>query len=755
MEQSRKNTEEKITEGEIKLFDSIVRSLNIAVESSALYNPAHPAVEQAVKNFKGHLDNWLSVHESLDTGVASDNLLLQNNFVREKNDLYRQVAGYLHQRGVIALRISRGVELKELLDFFCLIVKDAKLIKRSGGIASQIPSAGHIFIKEIDYRKFLAGDESTSTGVTEEERTLWQELTSLDSSAGTDILPESKLDFVMHFLKDQKRSSSLLNKVYKEALAKLEDRTVVNNFRATFVRMLKYAQQQSPDSSSVIKQDLTKVIAGLNPDFVANLFSGEQEDDSAFNLGQDFLKDLPEDTIADFMASLIDSEGKMSDNLFKLFDKLVPQESSSGSLVATLADKLFEKKLLNKNTLSQLQVSVKELFEANSSSQFISQMYKLTVETLIDKSVSGKNKGSSLSALAQDCLESLEEPGLQRQKIWLLLNILWQEDKPEEFKKFCDILTAACKKIIQPEYLSSIKESIEFFSEKLKPQQSQNQEIAGYAHSALGELTEKAVAEKIISFIPRLDERGMPDVRSILAKSQWAPDLLIEAYVLEKNKAVKERICSVIAGLGPAAAASISQRFTAEIGKEGSSLGELFDILKKLNPQEAHKAAQTMLQSKDLDTRLAGLENFMSESEEEKSLLLEIFQKEESTQVKEKIIGVLVKTNSAPLLNQLFIILSKRFSPRKYLLTYIRACGDFSVNQAIPCLEQVVARRPLLDNQAKRELRVSAVVSLGEIASPEAMIVLKKALNDRSESVRKIARLAVESCKDKGIANSA
>ena len=715
MEEQHKNTIAKITEGEIKLFDSIVRSLNIAVESSALYNPSHPAVEQAVKNFKCHLDNWFSVHESLDAGVASDNLLLQNDFVREKNDLYRQVASYLHQRGVIALRISKGVELKELLDFFCLIVKDTKVIKEAGGIVSQMHSEGHIFIKEIDYSKFLAGDESAGSGVTKEERNIWQELTSLDSSIGTDVLPESKLDFVMNFLKDQKKSSSLLNKVYKEALAKLEDRTVVNNFRSTFVRMLKYAQQQPPDSSSAIKQDLTKVIAGLNPDFVANLFSSGSEHDPAFNLSQDFLKDLPEDTIADFMASLIDSEGKMSDSLFKLFDKLVPQETSSGSLVATLADKLFEKKLLNKNTLSQLQVSIKELFDANSSNQFISQMYKLTVETLIDKSVSGKNKGS-LSALAQDCLGSLEESGLERQKIWLLLNILWQEDKPEEFKKFCNILIAACKKIIQPEYLLSIKDSVEFLSEKLKPEQSQNQEISGYAHLALGELTDKAVSAKIISFIPGLDNKAMSDVSYILAKSQSAPDLLLEAYILEKDKAIKERICSVIASLGPAAAASISQRFVTGIGQEDSSLKELFDILKKLSPQEARKAARTMLQSKDPEMRLAGLGNFTPESEEDQNLLLGSFQNEESPQMKEKIIKLLVKTNSAPLLGKLFNIFTRSFFSRKYQLIFIRACGDLSANQAIPCLEQIVASRPFLDSKSKRELRVAAVVSLGEIA---------------------------------------
>lgn len=749
MEQSHKNMEDKITEGEIKLFDSIVQSLNIAVESSALYSSAHPAVEKAIINFKVHLDDWLLVHESLDVGIASDNLLLQNAFVREKNEVYSQIANYLHQRGVIALRISRGVELKELLDFFSLIVKDAKIIKKSGGIASQISSEGHIFIKEIDYRKFLAGDESMGAGVTEEERTIWQELTSLDSSTGTDILPDSKFDFMMHFLKDQKRSASLLNKVYKEALAKLEDHTVVKDFRATFVRMLKYAQQQSPDSSRAIKQDLTKVIAGINPDFVANLFINEQEHDSTFNLGQDLLKDLPEDTIADFMTSLIGSEGKMSDNLFKLFDKLVPQNASSGSLVATLADKLFQKKLLNKNTLSQLQVSIKELFEANSSNQFVSQMYKLTVETLIDKSVSGKNKGSALSALAQDCLESLEEPALEKQKISLLLNILWQEDKPGEFKKFCDIITIISKKIIEPEYLSSIKECVEFFSEKLKPQQSQNQEISGYAHSALGELTEKAVATKIISFIPRLDGKGISDLHSILAKSQWAPELLLEAYILEKNKTIKEKICSLIVGLGPDMAASISQHFAKDIGQDSSSLGELFDILKRLNPQEARKTARAMLQSKDLDTRLAGLGSFIPESEEEQSLLLEFFQKEESAQVKEKIIDVLVKTNCVSLLERLFSILNKNFSPRRYQLRYIKACGDFSANQAMPCLERILARRPFWDNQSKREFRVAAVVSLGEIASPEAMIVLKKALNDKSESVRKIAQLAIESCEDK------
>ncbi len=748
MEDNSDNALKKMSGEEIKVFDAIVRALNIALESSALYNPNHPAVVEAVKNFKAHLDSWFLSHEFLDIGISSDNLLLQNKFVREKHDLFKQVANYLHSRGIVALRISRGVELKELLIFLSLIVKDAALIKQEGGILSQVPLDGHILIKEIDYRNFLAGGESQGQGITQEERNIWQELTSLDLSDGLKALPESKLDFVTNFLKDQKKSASLLNKVYKEALAKLEDGAVVDSFRATFKRMLKYAQEQPFGNACAIKKDLAKVISGLNPDFVANLFTAQPANGLALDSGQDLLKDLPEDAVADFMASLIDSEGKMSDSLFKLFDKLVPQETSSGSLISTLADKLFAKKLLNKNTLSQLQVSIKELFEANSGNQFISEMYKLTVETLIDKSVSGKDK-NRLSALAQDCLASLEETSLQKEKIRLLLNILWQENKPEEFKKFSQMLVAACKRIIQPEYLLNIKESVEFFAAKLKPGEYPNQEISGAASLALLELTDKTILTKIISFLPKLSEKEIPDLSSILKKSEIASELILEAYISEKNKSEKQKIALVIAGLGEKAAESISRRIVADLGKEDPSLPELFNILKELSPQEARKAAREMLQSKESEMRLRGLESFNPETQEDNDLLFEVFKTVTDAQIKEKIIYALAKTNSAPIIEKMFDIFTKSFSAPKYQLICIKACGDFLADKAVPSLGKVLAKKPFLDNQRKRELRIAAVVSLGEIASLEALEALGKALNDKSESVRKIARLAIESCKDK------
>jgi len=49
--------------------------------------------------------------------------MLNGAFVKEADDLYGDVAGHLHKKGIVAISLTRGVDTAELLRFFSFLKK--------------------------------------------------------------------------------------------------------------------------------------------------------------------------------------------------------------------------------------------------------------------------------------------------------------------------------------------------------------------------------------------------------------------------------------------------------------------------------------------------------------------------------------------------------------------------------------------------------------------------------------------------------
>lgn len=741
---------DKIPEVKIKLFEVIVRSFTIAIKCSALYAITHPSVENSIKSFKENLDKWLDQEESLNIGIAADNLLLNQEFVREASELFAEVADYLHQRGLVAISFLKGVTLNELISFFTIIRNEPKFFTQNGGIVKNISKVDFIQIKEIDYSSLLnASDEGT---VTLEDKNIWQQLTSIGSNLQAQELPESSFEFIMDFLKDQKKSAPLLNKIYKDALQKLEGKSMVDSFRGTFENMVKYLKNKPKNDSRAIKAELAQILSNLNPDFVANVFVSNNPQTGAADLSKDFFNDLSDDEIANFMASLMSNEGKVSENLFKLFDKLAPKSKGTGNLAVMLTDKLLEKKLIKKDALTDLQTSIKHIFEANSDNEFMSQMYKLTVETLVDQGSQGQDSKNIYAQLVSEYENSLSQENMEKSKIDLVLNLLWLESDPGEYKKFSDILLQVLDKFNSPEYIQSFKEAFEYFNEKIKPEQRANPEISRIIDEAKEKLYSPASLCKIIALIPGLDALGLDAVAYIIGCSKGlSGGLVLDAFMNKKDDYLKDKFITVINKTGVDISENILNKLSDTSGLDKQSAKDLFKILKESYPSKAREIARNFIQSPDEDIRNYALDGFIPQNDEEINIIFNIFLKEGKEDSREKLLSGLVKSNDKNVLNKLFGLLQKKLMGSSYLVKCIRFCGDNGATEALPHLERIITLRPIFDTEVKKQLRISAVVSLAQIGTPEAMRLVEKSLTDQSDSVKKIAKLALDSYKENSL----
>ena len=738
--------EEKLSKEKIGLFDSVIKSLRLTLTNSSLYPPDHPAFISSIESFKYILEKWLTSEERLELGISSNNILLNGAFVKESGNFYSDIADNLHQKGLIAISFMKGIDAAELLRFFSFLKNDAKAISEKGGIAKNVGIMAHLIIKEADYSSLLTSAKTTGTM---DEKEIWRSLSGIGKDLRKGRLPGSKAEFMTGFLKDPKKAAAVLNKIYKEALAKIDRQSTAEEIRDIFSEMSKYFEKYSDGDTGNQKKVLANIMSNLDPELVVSLFKDQSVDGSAPDLADELFKGFSDDMLANFMASLMQNENNVNEKMIKLFSRLVSGQGRAGSVLPMMTDKLFAGKLLNKDTLSTLQNSIKGLFESHPDDDFITQVYNLTVESFLDK---GKGPGSGsgrYSALIDEYNESIKESGLKRAGIRLLLNILWLENDAAKFKKSTDTLVSSFKDIMAAEYISSIKEVFELLTEKLHPEQMKDNAIAEAVKDTLDKLTGDEILGKIISFIPVSEGETLNDIGYIIKNSkERSYNKLLDLFMKEPESANRGKFGHIISKTGDKITKEAVAGIDAAIDGPSFPVAiELYEVLKTVNPQEARAVAGRLIKNKNARVRSRMLDEFSPDSIGEKNTILEIFERETNPDIRKKLLEALIKTKDAETVKKLFERANKGIFKKKLLLELVTLCGTFKAETSLLHLKKILEHRPIINTGSARALRVQSVLSLARIGTPEAMELIRKAANDSDKSVGAMCKLVLESDK--------
>ncbi|MCK4462908.1 MAG: hypothetical protein KAU58_01195 [Candidatus Omnitrophica bacterium] len=729
----------ELSKEKLKRFNLVIRSLGTAIKDSLLYTPEHPVFNFAMKNLKTSLNKWFLDEGKMDLGISKDNLLLDGLYIKEEDTFYNEVADYLHSKGIITLSILKDIHIDELVEFFKFLKNDAKTIREKGGILKSIPSTPNLKIKEIDYSSLLG---SAREQVTTEEKKIQQSLYSVAEESKKGKLPESKLEFLVDFLENPQRSASALNKLYKEAVAKLEGEETVKSIREAIARIREYFKKDTGENAKKLRADLAHVITRLNPDLVIRLFEQATIDGKNFDLAQEITKDFSDEFIAGFIESLVSGEGALNENLLKVFDKLTPGEDKAANIAPMIVDRLFGKGLLNVDTFSKLQESIKEIFKMHPDSNFMSEMYKMTVETFVDKKTGTPISAARLYPLVREFMKSTTEENQRKEKIRLLINIIWLEDDPSGFKKFSARLTDIFPEILDSKNTESIKEILELFTERLRPEQQKNIQINSELKAILAKIITREIIEKIISFIPEKDNKGLEEIVYILSKTKNnSADSLIDMFVSEKDPLRRYKFRSVISMMK----GDISQEIARKMEDcHSSAARDLFEILKGTDPEKARLIAKRLIWHKDTQMRLEALEWFDPKTQDEKNSIFEIFKKEKNKEIQNKTLITLIKTKDKTIIDKLFKYTERSFFKSEFLLKLVELCGQLKMQETLPHLKRVLLKRLLFNTKKTDELRVASAVSLRQIGTAEAMELIKKGLNDKREPVRRTCNIIME-----------
>ncbi len=734
--------QDNLPKEKIELFDRLIKSLGVAISNCALYPPGHPSFQSSIGVFKESLDKWQTAEGDIEIGVSPDNILLNGDFVRKGNQPYKDVADYLHKRGIVAVSFAADIEIEELYGFFTVIRTDLKTFYEKGGISKNLAKTQHLTVKEVDYSALLTSVKAEG-GM--DENKMWQSLSSLTKELRGGRLPDSKAEFLRDFLKDKKRSAAVLNRIYRDAISKVEDQAMTEDVREAFSRINKHLWDTKVPDAGGANKELSDIVLNLDPGLIASLFADKGAEGGG-DLSSEMFEGFSDDQMAEFISSLIQNGNGINENLLKLYNKLISGSGRSDNVMAMVTDKLFEKKLLDKNALSGLQETIKDLFNEHPENDFVTQIYKLTVDAFVEKGESPSGWEGEHSGLVRDYIEFLKADNMKKERLRLILNVLWLENNPEQFKKFCGILMEAFRDVLDNKMTESVRESFDLFTDKLRPNQLSNASIAEEAKEAFRKISGNDTIMKLLSLVPDANRRRLEDIADILAKrKEDAAGPLLDSYIASSRKDHRRNFGHVLIYLGRGVSAAIAPKIDEALSRGSMEAASgLYGILKAVDPAGGRSAAKKMLESENIEIRVQAIEDLRPETEDEKKMIFDMFKKEDDPDAKKKILAILVKSGNPDMIGRLFSDLGKGPLKNSFLPDLVKSCGDYKIKESVPHLGGLLEKKHFFYTRELNSVRLEAVVSLGRIGTGDAIAYIRKASADRSESVRKICKLILE-----------
>ncbi len=326
-----------------RLLSDAVIELNISRKNVSIYPPGHIQITKSIDRAYEVLMKLFEIRQEMTLGVAKDILFVGQDYLDQRNPVYRDFALSMNQQGIAAVTFIRGLDRDEMVRFHRIITAKPDEIMAMGGIAKVVENAGipHIRVMAIDYASFHLTEEKEifksqpKTGEKPGDKPgagVWQDFVSLLSSGalatsgeGVSLKDSAQID--------PAELAKLLNerKLDSGAAVQSYDRII-----SSYVRTSAEKKQLTQEQSQTIA-NLNNLLKDLHPDirkqFLSTAFKNVSEN-AASSGAEEVLGGLGDDMIIDMLRQASSEGREISPTLAGLLGKLSSVRDRSGSAPA-------------------------------------------------------------------------------------------------------------------------------------------------------------------------------------------------------------------------------------------------------------------------------------------------------------------------------------------------------------------------------------------------------------------------------------
>jgi hypothetical protein len=314
-----------------KLLSDAVIELNISRKNVSIYPPGHIQITKSIDRAYEVLVKLFEIRQEMTLGVAKDTLFVGQDYLDQRNPVYRDFALSMNQQGIAAVTFLRGLDREQLVRFHRIITTKPDEITAMGGIAKVVENAGipNIRVMAIDYGSFHLTEENEifksrqKPGEKAGDKPgagVWQDFVSLLSTGtlaasgeGVSLKDSSQIDpaELARLLNDRKLDPGAAVQSY--------DRII-----SSYVRTSAEKRQLTEEQSQTIA-NLNKLLKDLHPgirkQFLSTAFKNVSEN-AASPGSEEVLGGLGDDMIIDMLRQASSEGREISPTLTGLLGKL-------------------------------------------------------------------------------------------------------------------------------------------------------------------------------------------------------------------------------------------------------------------------------------------------------------------------------------------------------------------------------------------------------------------------------------------------
>lgn len=326
-----------------RLLSDAVIELNISRKNVSIYPPGHIQITKSIDRAYEVLMKLFEIRQEMTLGVAKDILFVGQDYLDQRNPVYRDFALSMNQQGIAAVTFIRGLDRDEMVRFHRIITAKPDEIMAMGGIAKVVADSAipHIRVMAIDYASFHLTEEKEifksqpKMGEKPGDKPgagVWQDFVSLLSSGalatsgeGVSLKDSAQIDpaELARLLNERKLDSGAAVQSY--------DRII-----SSYVRTSAEKKQLTQEQSQTIA-NLNNLLKDLHPEirkqFLSTAFKNVSEN-AASSGAEEVLGGLGDDMIIDMLRQASLEGREISPTLAGLLGKLASVRDRSGSAPA-------------------------------------------------------------------------------------------------------------------------------------------------------------------------------------------------------------------------------------------------------------------------------------------------------------------------------------------------------------------------------------------------------------------------------------
>lgn len=443
-----------------RLLSEAVIELNISRKNVGIYPPGHVQISTSIERAYSVLFRLFEIREEMTLGVAKDTLFVGQDYLDQKNPVYRDFALSLSGQGIAAITFIRGLDREELVRFHRIITTKPEDIRAAGGIETVVDEAGipHVRVIPIDYGSFHLTEEQeifkaqarTVAKAAEKaaERPaggMWMDFVSL-ISAGTLARPGEGVSLKDASVIDPAELARLLNakKLNPGAAVQTYDTIISSHMR-------RKAEKKLSRDQSVTLRNLNVLLEDLHPDlrkqFLSSAFKNLSENATAPG-AEEVLGGMSDNVIIDMLRQASAEGREISPSLTAMLSKLADVRDKSARREQTAERRTPPAERRKDEAPDILPEHMENLFKREKYEHYVEDEYDRILKT-----VAGRAEAMAASKTTKfplrEYLKSFEDEHLDFQIGRALVAFMEEKIDEEDYREFAKKLESLAPELLK------------------------------------------------------------------------------------------------------------------------------------------------------------------------------------------------------------------------------------------------------------------------------------------------------------------